>query len=141
MTGLEELYLKNISKLKNEIKLLRKEYNQLSTDSEEARAFHADHKGISCESIIQNSEKLHREILTEKWCHKYTLEYLCLLYYESLIDIDKYEELHPSKNFNDSFSYEMLSEHMNDDIAEKIYIKKYESKEEAIERIKWEESI
>ena len=139
MTGLEELYLKNISKLKNEIKLLRKEYNKLSTDSEQARSFYADHKGISCKSIILNSEKLHREIEQEKRSHEWTLEYLCLLYYEDLIDIDKYEELHPPKDFNDSFSYAQLQECMNDDIPTKIYIRKYESKEEAIERVKWEE--
>jgi|GEM_PF-5642069 len=121
MTGLEEVYLKNISKLKNEIKLLKKEYNQLSTDSEQARAFYADHKGISCESIYQNSEKLHSEILQLKHLRKMDLEFLCILVWGYGIDKHKYNSMDKriysgySTYLERDYDWDCLVEFVNED--------------------------
>jgi hypothetical protein len=152
MTGFEEVYLKNISKLKNEIKLLRKEYNQLSTDSEQARAFHADHKGISCESIYQNSEKLHSEILQLKHLRKMDLEFLCILVWGYGIDKHKYNSMDKriysgySTYLKRAYDWDWLVEFVNEDETDAIFDRielinneVRRDKEEAIKRVKREE--
>ena len=127
---------KIIRRLKNEIILLRKEYNELSKTSERAQDFYRDHEGKSCERLIQRNCELKSMLTTEKGNNRWNLEYLCLLFYSDLIDVDRYKKLVPEE---DIYSFRMLEYHLTEDeSAQEIYILKYEDKVEAIDRLEYE---
>lgn len=128
-----------IRKLRSEIKLLRKEYNELNEDLQKAQDFYYNHKGKSCERLIQQNCELKSMLTKEKGNNLWNLEYLCLLFYKNLIDRDKYNKLIPEEDIH---SYRMLEYHlMEDKSAQEIVILKYEDKDDAIERLEWEKSM
>jgi hypothetical protein len=128
-----------IRKLRSEIKLLRKEYNELNEDLQQAQDFYYNHKGKSCERLIQQNCELKSMLTKEKGNNLWNLEYLCLLFYKNLIDRDKYNNLIPDEDIH---SYSMLEYHlMEDKSAQEIVILKYEDKDDAIERLEWEKSM
>ena len=128
-----------IRKLRSEINLLRKEYNELNKELEQAQDFYYNHKGKSCERLIERNCELKSMLTKERGNNIWNLEYLCLLFYKNLIDRDKYNKLIPEE---DMHSYRMLEYHlMEDKSAQGIVILKYEDKDDAIERLEWEKSM
>lgn len=138
--------MKLIQDLKSTIIQLKKEYNELSKESQEARDFYNDHMRDekSCEDLIKDNRKTiednNKLKLKIRWGQNGNIistEFLCAIYYNNLIDEDTYNKLYPEHSMN---SLSMLGEHLaNDELAQKVYILNHESKQAAIERHEHEE--
>jgi len=133
--------MKLIQDLRSTIIQLKKEYNELSKESQKARDFYEQHtrSGKSCEDLIKDNRKTiednNKLKLKIRWGQNGNIistEFLCAIYYNNLIDENTYNKLYPEHNMN---SLSMLGEHLaNDELAQKVYILNHESKQMAIER-------
>jgi len=138
--------MKLIQDLRSTIIQLKKEYNELSKESQEARDFYENHMrdGKWCEHLIEDNRKIiennNHLKLKIRWGqngNRISSEFLCSLYYDGLIDKDKYNKLYPEHSMN---SYSMLGEHLcSDKLATEVYILNHEDKQMAIDRHEHEE--
>jgi len=120
---------KIIRKLRNEIKLWKKEYNELNKNLEKMEDFYYNHEGKTCEDLIKGNFKLRYELEKEKRSHRWSLEYLCLLIYTNLIDVDKYNKVCK----DELLSYNSLQDHLEfNPTTNQIFFDKYENYEDKL---------